>query len=167
LVPDPGSSAGTVKFLREDATFAIPSAGAGTINSFSQKLLTSNVSITNGVQTTLTDFNTTITFPSSGGPWRVGVHYGVFWTNNNATAVNVWVSDATNTFCPSQVGVDSDVSDNRGSMSGGYSSVTYANSATITFSVVLECSPNNITVQQNAAVAGPGSYFQVAVFSSN
>ena len=32
-VPDPGAGAGTTKFLREDATFAVPSGGTGTVTS--------------------------------------------------------------------------------------------------------------------------------------
>lgn len=33
IVPDPGSTAGTTKFLREDATWAVPSGGSGTVTS--------------------------------------------------------------------------------------------------------------------------------------
>jgi hypothetical protein len=63
IVPDPGSTAGTAKFLREDATWAVPAGGGG--SAFSGARLVGNATPTfaNG---TLTDVTWLLDFDSGG-----------------------------------------------------------------------------------------------------
>jgi hypothetical protein len=162
--------AGTNISLSADSQGGVTVAATGTagasIASFTNKVLSGNVALTNGVDTTLTDFSTTITFPGSGGPWRVDCRYKIYHTHVSAVTINAWVFDSSAQFCGSQTGLDSDSSLNRENTGSAFSNATYANGAVVPFTVHIQANNTNVTVQQNAAVAGPGSFFEIVVFSS-
>ena len=63
-VPDPGASAGTTKFLREDATWQVPAAASGVT---SLNSLTGGVTLAAGTNVTFGTVGNTITINSSGG----------------------------------------------------------------------------------------------------
>ena len=65
VVPDPGSSAGSTKFLREDASWAVPSTSGG--NGFTQPPTTSGASWLNQGSATATDLTRGIQISHPGG----------------------------------------------------------------------------------------------------
>jgi len=87
LVPDPGASAGTTKFLCEDATWKAPSAG---LLAFAGSL----TSVTN-INITTTDTTGGITLANqtaaAGTLWRVRFH-AQYVAANNATARNMQIT---------------------------------------------------------------------------
>lgn len=76
-----------------------------------------------------------VTMPVSGGPWRVIVSYNLNCLNGvDEMSSNVWVSDGTNIMAGSQAGAAVS-SFNYGHNASQVSPVTYANGATVTFTM--------------------------------
>lgn len=81
-----------------------------------------------------------LTFPSSGGPWRASAAYQLPLTFTlSVTNVDCWVSDGTNKF------VSMSTANSNGAAGGhtsgnaaGWSTVTYTNSQVVTFTLVCE-----------------------------
>ena len=68
-VPDPGASAGTTKFLREDGTWVVPSATAGvsSVSKSGSTQLTGDVTFSEGANITLTQSGNDIQIAATGG----------------------------------------------------------------------------------------------------
>lgn len=145
---------------------AIPGgSGGASVQQYVTQDLSGDVSISGSVLTTV-DF-VIINFPSSGGPWRVFFSYSYYWHTTNTPSVNMYVTDSLvpTLFGGTQRGGESS-GGNNGNEWSGFSPITYANSATATFSVKCK-SDASITVKQLPAVAGVDSHLEYALFSSN
>lgn len=66
-VPDPGATAGTTKFLREDATWDVPSGGGGGVTSLNGETGALSLTSTGATITITTPTSTTINLESTGG----------------------------------------------------------------------------------------------------
>lgn len=134
------------------------------INSSTYKALSGTVAVS---ATTLTIIDTvSVTFPSSGGPWRVFVQC----TYYKSGGVNYhWYikDDLANGWGGGDMVTQNNIT---GLFSGGgFSPVTYANSATRTFTVEIYDTGNS-TIQLTSRIFGSSlavSNMQVTVFSSN
>lgn len=158
------SALGTGCVSASSGTLASPQGTCGAIQAITTKHLASPVSITGGVLTTVD--STSITFPSSGGPFRVCGSYGYAWTtsNTNDPVVFYMTDSGGNFFGMSQQGASSGFSS--GNSGSGCSSVQYANSATTTIQVA--ANPNNaITVTTNSGLSSIPSEMQVWVVAGN
>lgn len=135
-------------------------ASGGTLQSFVNKNLASNVAIT---ASTLTPVDSvTVTMPSTGGPFRAQVNYTYF--NNGGVNVECFVSDGTNSWGLWEQATTDNITDCAGSQ---WSPVTYANGAVVTFTIQ-EFNTGAATVETvgNLTGAVPSS-MQVSVFASN
>lgn len=205
-VPDPGGSSGTTKFLREDATFAVPAGTVinletnGSPNS-SQSVLNltagTNVTLTPGSSglvtiaaatvsgvpiqidmyqalassvsvssTTLTVIDSiAITMPSSGGPWRAFVSFSYY--KSGGVNYHSFIQDSSSN---GWSGTDYVTEDNLTSLQGGgFSPVTYANSATVTFYTKIYDTGSS-TIETTSRVYSGSlavSYMQVSIIASN
>lgn len=136
-VPDPGSVAGTSRFLREDATFAVVN---GTLSTRGRSTLGGNISITANTVTNL--LSVSITAPSAGGNFRALVSYGMFISFGVGTC-QLWVDDSqggSNVSTPSNV-VNDAVAGGTTEFAGA-SDITpnsYANSTALTFTLKTSC----------------------------
>lgn len=66
-VPDPGATAGTTNFLREDATWAVPSGGGGSVTSLNGETGALSLTSTGATITITTPTSTTINLEATGG----------------------------------------------------------------------------------------------------
>lgn len=82
VVPDPGASAGTTKFLREDATWALP-AGAGVT---SLNTLTGTLTLVAGTNITITPSGSNLTIDASGTFSGTAAHFGAAGSLVSGTA---------------------------------------------------------------------------------
>lgn len=96
IVPDPGAVAGTTKFLREDATWAVPAGGGGSTFSGARLLGDSTLNYPTG---TTTDARWTLGFDSGGYTTGVSPYTTLQLTAGSTYlvgAVLVWNESATN-----------------------------------------------------------------------
>jgi hypothetical protein len=130
------------------------------ISAFTNQDLASTVSLTGGSAAIVDSI--AVTFPSSGGPWHARVSY--FYSMSGGVDWVAGAYDGSIRFAGSQGTTHSSIA---GAGASGLSPSTYANSATITFSVVI-INSGNATVETSASGAGLGvpSYMQVEVISS-
>lgn len=142
---------------------ATGTAGASIVAFYSQNL-GGNVSVSSGLLTIVDSI--TITMPVSGGPFRVGFNYAYYVTGG--VALDSYVTDGGNTWAADQRGIPGG-GGNFSCVSGnGYSPVTYANGALVTFTVYTFTS-GALTVHTSPGVggSGPTSYLQAAIIPSN
>lgn len=114
----------------------------------------SGASITGGVAASLG--SVALTMPAAGGPFRVECRYNIN-TNNTSNLANGWITDGTNLFAGSQIGSPS---------AFGFSPVTYANGAAVTFTLRTE-GASNYTVNAAPNAGGPNSNMQCVAMPSN
>jgi len=158
IVPNPGGTAGSTRYLNENATFMIPPG----ISLFSRSVLGSPVSVTS-TTVTFVD-NIAVTCPAVGGPFYARVTY--YYSLSGGADSVFWVSDGVQTFGASQATQNSNRSS--GNMSS-LSPVTYAASATPTFTVrVATTSNGTVETSTSGFVAGAGCscYMQVELIES-
>lgn len=130
------------------------------LTQFTNKNLGGNVSVSANTLTTIDSVS--VTFPASGGPWRVQINYAYF----NAGGVNVEcdVTDGTNFWGLWEQGTTSNISMCSGSQ---WSPVTYANGTSKTFTVqVYNTGASTVTTVGNINGSVPSS-MQVSVVQSN
>jgi len=105
----------------------------------------------------------TVTMPASGGPFRVLASYGVYY--NSGGINNAWVYDGTNQFATSQAAFTSTTFG--GQNATALSPATYANSAVVTFTGMIECQANS-TVEVGPATGGTqASWLNLVVLPSD
>ncbi|PYS92486.1 MAG: hypothetical protein DMF62_00325 [Acidobacteria bacterium] len=98
LVPDPGSSAGTTKFLREDATWAAPAGGGGSI----VRIVHARWQDLSSAALTASNSKIAVTVPYAGTitGWNISADAGTctvkWWKKANGTAIPT-VADVINT----------------------------------------------------------------------
>src|SRR5204863_3516945 len=112
----------------------------------------------------------TISMPSSGCPCRVLMSYSLYiTTGSSGVGYSAWVNDGTNDMAGTNAGQSNGSSGALTSLSySGYTTVTYSNSASVTFTLRTE-GDHTYTVRKLSQVAGsaPASSFQVAATLSN
>ncbi|HEU0048012.1 MAG TPA: hypothetical protein VFQ43_10460, partial [Nitrososphaera sp.] len=98
LVPDPGSSAGTTKFLREDATWATPAGGGGSI----VRVVHARWQDMSSAALTASNSKIAVTVPYAGTitGWNISADAGTctvkWWKKANGTAIPT-IADVINT----------------------------------------------------------------------
>jgi hypothetical protein len=137
------------------------------VNSGSNKNLASNVGVSAYTQTQVDTI--TITFPGSGGPWRVIGDYSYFM--NGGVGWQSGIFDGTNWFAQSQTQAQNNNSCLRGA---GNSIGTYANGAVVTFHVYVFGDGAGTVVTTPAGEGSPSrvtsmgvSHMNLVVLSSN
>jgi len=143
------------------ATDAFATAAGIAIPGFTSKTLASSVSVSANTATQIDSI--TRTMPSTGGPFRVLVGFNYF--QSGGVNYDCWISDGTATWGPFEGGV----TNNRSSCTGStMSPVTYANGASVTFSIFVYNS-GAATIETGSGVGSPapGSAMNVSVFKSN
>lgn len=144
------------------ASWATPSAG---IQASSITLLGAPVNISVGTVTVLTK---NVTMPAVGCPCRAFVSYGLNLDTGNSGEASATVFDGTNRFATGSMNTTGSASDFAINASS-YSTGTYANSASITFTLqaaTTMAGTTNVHVN-NANSLGQASYMNVAIFTSN
>lgn len=104
VVPDPGATAGTTHFLREDATWAVPAGGGGGVSSLDG--ITGAVTLVAGSGVTITDNSPSagdITIAATGGG------SGVSSLNSLTGALSLTSTGATVSINPSGSTIDLEV----------------------------------------------------------
>lgn len=163
----------------------IPTCGANTHLTFSGTLpLTCSGQIAIPVQATAvlanpvtvsanaatTYLSQAVTMPSTGCPCRVFAGFGVYFTAGNSGITVAWVNDGSVIFDSAQLDGTGSLS-NGGVNSSGFSTATYANSATVTFTAVIETSTSGgitVNVANNSGSSGAQpTWLNLAVFTSN
>ena len=166
-VPDPGSSAGTTRFLREDATWQVPPAGTNGFSAPTTTTLGANISLTANTATTVV--SQSLTMPSTGGPFRIQTEHWAYWTapGGSGMACDTWVTDGTNNWAGS--GTEDPVNGGHsGNAGSGVSTVTYSNSASVTLTFKISCNQAG-TVTTGPFVTGAAGVttLQSTVYASN
>jgi len=179
-LPESGVTAGSCGSATTSCALAINSKGVVTsradtaitsiipVQVFSATTLGGDVAV---AATTQTDVMTrTVTMPSSGCPCRAFISYSLYVnTASSGVGYSFWVNDGSANLAGVNTGQSNASSGALTSASyAGYSTVTYANSATITFTLRTE-GDHTYTVRAASLLAGsaPNSSFQIAVSASN
>ena len=135
---------------------------------FSGTTLGSDVAVSATTPTTV--MTRTVTMPASGCPCRAFFSYSLYVnTGSSGVGYSTWINDGTNNMAGVNQGQSNASSGALASMSyGGFSTVTYANNANVTFTLTTE-GDHTYTVKAASVAAGsaPNSSFEVAIFTSN
>lgn len=144
---------------------AVGTAGA-VIQQYNTTVLGGDQTISASTLTPITDAVLTVTFPSSGGPWRVDIRYWMYWTTGATPTVNMYCSDGSTIFADSQLNGATSGANGQCNSGSDISPVTYADNAIVTFQLYAQAQ-NNFTVRQLPAFVGEPSTLRAIVFSSN
>jgi hypothetical protein len=143
------------------ADWQTPTTGA--VQAASVTLLGSPVAVS-GLTTVLTK---TVTMPASGGPFRAFVSYGIYIDQSNSGITAATVNDGTNNFATAQT-LATGAASNDGLSGGAFSTGTYANGATVTFTLEVQTTAagsTNVHVA-NAPGLGQSSWMNVVIVAS-
>ncbi len=151
-----------------NVTISTVGAGGAVIQQYNTATLTTDQAITANTLTAISDTLILITFPSSGGPWRVDLRYWMYWTTGATPTVDMYVKDSSgNKFAGGGLNGATSGANQQCTSGSDITDVTYANSAIISFQVYAEAQ-NNFTVRQVPEYgSGPNSTLRAIVFSSN
>ena len=110
-----------------------------------------------------------VTMPASGCPCRVLGSYGLFYDDGgNSGIATAWLKDGTNDFATSQVLNNDAGGVGPGGAASSMSPVTYANGASVTFTVIVNMTNSaGGTVKAAAAAGAQHSWMNIVVFTSN
>jgi len=159
IIQQAGTISGT-GILCADSSGNTTTVSCNSISLYTRKPLSSPVSVTLNTLTAIDSFPQTM--PASGGPFRA--HLDFFYYNSGGVNIDCYVSDGTNTWA----GSEWNVSNNRSSCVGaGFSPVTYANGANVTFTVYIYDTGNSTIEVSPTAGGGPSSAMAVTLFPSN
>jgi hypothetical protein len=139
-----------------------------TLQSVSQVTANSNQTYTAGAPVAVTNLTKSITMPSTGGPFRAFVCYGVYWTTAaSAATANAWVTDGTNAFATSQAAGGTSSVPTTGNQACAMSTTPgYENGADVTFTVQFNAN-QNVTINMGTANSGgSASWLNVSVIPS-
>lgn len=164
-----GTGANNTTFWRGDGVWSTP---PGSATQAIQLITTNNVpSIAiNNSNTSLSSI--AITFPNSGGPFRVFISYSLYlhFTQNQQN-VDFWVSDGTHVMAGVQTGTSNAANGGDTSAAyGGFSTASYSNGTSVTFDLLgiqSGVGPSGSSVRgfPNFGL-GPASTFQITVLTS-
>ena len=119
--------------------------------------------------TSLTLVTQSITFPAAGGPWRVLASYNYYTTNSSGTdnSFESYISDGSNQMAILESLCHRNTNGNiQGANASEVSPVTYANGATVTFSLLFN-SAVSLNVQHLTSINSLPSRMSLAVMASN
>ncbi len=134
------------------------------IQAYATQPLSGDVAITASTITVVDSI--AVTFPAAGGPWRVFLSYSYYWNSGGTPTANFFITDTPlNVFGGTQSAGTGSLNSN-GNSWAGYSPVTYANGATITFTVKCDID-HTATVKELPAIAGCKSNLEYSIFTSN
>jgi hypothetical protein len=112
----------------------------------------------------------TVTMPASGCPCRVFISWAVWTTSvSSGTGYDFWVSDGSVTHAGYSTGQSNGAGASTGAAAAAFTTVTYANSAAVTFTLMVE-GDHSVIIQAGHIAAGgtpPAWAMQLAVFPSN
>jgi hypothetical protein len=139
-------------------------SGAGVaVQANSITTLGSDVPISASTATTI--LTKAVTMPASGCPCRAFVSYGLFIDTTNAFFSNTWVDDGTSEFASTSANATGSATQT-GTSGASYSPTTYANGATVTFTLTHEGNAS-YTVKSAAQFGTQDTWMNVAIFTSN
>ena len=144
------------------------SAQTPVLQSVSQVTADGDQSYTAGAPVTVAKLTKSITMPSTGGPFRALVCYGVYWTTAaSAATANAWVTDGTNAFATSQAAGGTSSVPTAGNQACAMSITSgYANGANVTFTVQFSAN-QNVMINMGAANSGrTSSWLNVSILPS-
>lgn len=136
------------------------------IQQYSVTTESSGTALTANVLTTV--LTKAVTMPSAGCPCRVHVSYFQYMTTSGASAVaEALISDGSSNFAESEWSIP--VNNGVSGGGSGWSPVTYANSATPTFTLKVQGDATGITAQATPfhAYGGRNSRLEIAIVPSN
>jgi hypothetical protein len=143
------------------------SVSVTSVQSFQQTLLGADVPVAASTITPV--MSRAVTMPASGCPCRVFISYSTWITTASSGAgYSLWISDATNVMAPVSTGQSNGSGGAQTSANySGFSPVTYANSANVTFTLNTE-GDHTYTVKAAQSIgSGPSSSLQISIFTSN
>lgn len=111
----------------------------------------------------------TVMMPSSGGPFRAFVQYRAYCHSSGTNNGEVWVSDGTNTFANTTIAGNA-IAGAAGNSCLAYSEfspVTYANGASVTFTLFGRGGTGSIVVGDTSGVKSASSTMGVVVIAGN
>lgn len=170
-----GSAVTAVSTTAAPTCTALIGSGTGGVSISNQQFtsLGANVNVGNSATTVM---SLSVTMPASGCPCRVRIDYGLYLTfpNTNVSAWAFWTNDgtagSTHTMASLQTGQSNAATGARTSANaGGYSQVTYANGANVTFTLFGQgTGATTMTVEAAPQVgSGTNSWMQAIVQTSN
>jgi hypothetical protein len=144
------------------------SAQTPVLQSVNQVTADGDQTYTAGAPVAVAKLTKSITMPSTGGPFRALVCYGVFWTTGaSAATANAWVIDGTNAFAMSQAAGGTSSVPTTGNQACAMSITSgYENGANITFTVQFSAN-QNATINMGAANSGrTSSWLNISILPS-
>jgi hypothetical protein len=161
----PTCATGTV--LTFTGTLPLTCAPSVAIQSEATVVLSSPVAVAASPSTS-TVLTQTITMPATGCPCRAFGSYAINADTSASGEMSMAINDGTINFATGSMNTTGSTS-NFAVAAGAYSTVTYANSASVTFTLK---GTQTMGGSSNAHVANPGgigqhSWFEIAVFTSN
>jgi len=158
------SACASNQVLQVTGSGLITCSNAPSIQAASTTILGTNVGMSNSPTVILTK---SVTMPTTGCPCRALVSYSQNFSTSNAQQTVVYVNDGTNNFATGQTLVTGAAS-NYSVSASSFSTGTYNNGATITFSLDGVLSTSTATaIQGNGAASGQNSWMNIAIFTSN
>ena len=140
--------------------------GGPAVAALTTKLLGGNVDLPASTSETID--TQAVTMPAAGCPCRVQISYSYFWafvSGGGAINVGIYVNDGSNNYANSQAG-DVSTSGAAGGQAATQTTATYANGATVTFTVHGE-SPQHMTILKNGTtVTSMQSFLELKVEQS-
>jgi hypothetical protein len=139
-----------------------------TLQSVSQVTTNSNQTYKPGAPVAVTNLTKSITMPSTGGPFRAFVCYGVYWTTTtSAVTANAWITDGRNAFATSQAAGGTSSVPTSGNQACAMSTTSgYESGATVTFTVQFNANQNLTINMGSANSGGSASWLNVSIIPS-
>lgn len=122
--------------------------------------------VTVSVSTTTAAATQAVTMPASGCPCRAKVDWELFLTTTNAGAFDGNVNDGTASFATSETATPGSATA-FGVNGAGFSTITYANNAVITFTLNTRSNDTGYTVNASAHALVANSGMDIIIFPSN
>jgi hypothetical protein len=132
--------------------------------SYTRKNLSGTVTVS--ANTTTTVVTQAVTMPSSGCPCRAHVDWSMYLDTTSSGAFDGNVNDGTATFATSETATPGSAS-NFGVNGSGWSTVTYANNAAITFTLQTRSNDTGYNVHQSAHSLVATTGMDITIQSSN
>ena len=167
-IPDCQDATGNhLNYTQSTDTFNCGTTGLSVL-SYTRKEMSGDVAVSASTGTTLA--TQAVTMPSSGCPCRAQVQFSIGIQTASAGGFSAAVTDGTNTFAAGQTYAAGSVGGNAqvGITGAGWSHITYANNAVVTFTLKTESVDTGYTVKQ---AFGEGivqnSGMDITIFASN
>lgn len=167
IVQQAGTVTGTNQPLCTDSNGNTTTTPCAVVSSVTNQAFI-DVAVSSTTPTTVV--SKTVTMPATGCPCRVFISYSTWvTTGSSGVGYSFWVSDGTNVMAPFTTGQSNATSGAAAGVSyAGFSSVTYANGANVTFTLTTE-GDHSYTVKEFSPISGttPPSAMQLSIFQGN